>query len=117
MLYTRSKVGGKVHEGPSTEFRAEIRDWLRSRLEGDFAAVVGAGGPGREHEALDARIAWEEELGRGHWIGMAWPEESGGRDLPMREQMVFWEEYIAARGPGRWRVPWPRHRRPRHAAR
>jgi len=82
-------------------FRSEIREWLRTRLDGEFAEVRGSGGPGREHEALDARIAWEQELGRGGWIGMAWPREAGGRDLSMRDQMVFWEEYIAARGPGR----------------
>ena len=63
-------------------FRSEIRDWLRTRLEGGFAEVCGTGGPGREHEALDARIAWEQELGHGGWIGMAWPREAGGRDRP-----------------------------------
>jgi alkylation response protein AidB-like acyl-CoA dehydrogenase len=83
------------------EFRLEVRAWLRDRLEGDFAVVQGRGGPGREHEVLEERIAWEQELGRGRFIGMAWPAEVGGLDLSMWRQMIFWEEYIAARGPGR----------------
>ncbi|MFG2978571.1 hypothetical protein ACGFYY_37000 [Streptomyces sp. NPDC048331] len=36
------------------EFRTEVRGWLRARLTGEFAALKGPGGPGRELEALAA---------------------------------------------------------------
>ena len=39
-------------------FRAEVRTWLEHNLAGDFAGVRGLGGPGREHEAHDERLAW-----------------------------------------------------------
>jgi alkylation response protein AidB-like acyl-CoA dehydrogenase len=91
-----------LREQPHVEqFRAEVRDWLRTRLDGAFAEVRATGGPGREHEAVDARIAWERELGAGGFIGMAWPRPAGGRDLDLATQLAFWEEYAAAGGPGR----------------
>jgi len=82
-------------------FAAEVRDWLTTRLAGEFAEVRGQGAPGREHEAVEARIAWEAELGRAGFIGMAWPEEVGGLDLTLSRQLVFWDEYVRSGGPGR----------------
>ena len=82
-------------------FATEVRDWLTTRLDGEFAEVRGQGAPGREYEAVDARIAWEAELGRAGFIGMAWPEEVGGLDLTLSRQLVFWDEYVRAGGPGR----------------
>ena len=82
-------------------FRREVHAWLADRLHGSFAEVRGRGGPGREYEAVDARIAWEQELAAGGFIGMAWPPDAGGRDLTLTGQLVFWEEYAALDGPGR----------------
>jgi alkylation response protein AidB-like acyl-CoA dehydrogenase len=82
-------------------FRRRVRAWLTEQLEGPFAAVRGKGAPGREHEAVDARIAWEQTLGAAGFVGMSWPREFGGQDLTLTEQLVFWEEYAAAGGPGR----------------
>ena len=78
-----------------------MRTWLADRLDGPFAEVRGRGGPGREYEAVDARIAWEQELAAGGFVGMAWPRDAGGRDLTLTQQLVFWEEYAALDGPGR----------------
>jgi alkylation response protein AidB-like acyl-CoA dehydrogenase len=83
------------------EFRSEVRTWLRERLEGEYADLAGTGGPGREHEHVDERQAWERELGRGGWVGLGWPREAGGRGASVEEQVVFYEEYARARGPGR----------------
>ena len=52
---------------------ADIRAWLREHLTGEFAPLVGAGGPGREHEQLDLRAGWERVLGAAGWIGLGWP--------------------------------------------
>jgi len=82
-------------------FRVDVRAWLTDRLTGPFADVRGRGGPGREYEAVDARIAWEQELAAGGFIGMAWPRNAGGRDLTLTQQLVFWEEYASLDGPGR----------------
>jgi alkylation response protein AidB-like acyl-CoA dehydrogenase len=82
-------------------FRDEVRSWLTERLQGEYAGVVGTGGPGREHEHVEERRAWEQELGRGKWIGLGWPREAGGRGASIDEQVVFYEEYARAGGPGR----------------
>jgi len=83
------------------DFRAEVRAWLDAHLTGEFAALKGTGGPGREHEFVEERTAWEQELGRGGWVGLGWPVEAGGRGASIAEQVVFHEEYAKAGGPGR----------------
>ena len=82
-------------------FRREICDWLGDNLSGEFAALRGRGGPGDEHACVDERKAWEARLGEAGWIGLGWPVEVGGRDLPLMQQVIFYEEYARARAPGR----------------
>jgi len=82
-------------------FRAEIRGWLAEHLRGEFAPLVGMGGPGREHEQVELRQAWERELGAGGWIGLGWAQEVGGRGATLAEQVVFHEEYARAGAPAR----------------
>ena len=82
-------------------FREEVRSWLADHLVGEFAALVGSGGPGREHEQVELRIAWERELGQGGWIGLGWSTEVGGRGASVAEQVVFHEEYARAGAPAR----------------
>ena len=82
-------------------FRGEVASWLAEHLTGRFAPLVGTGGPGREHENVELRREWEEELASGGWIGIAWPEEVGGRGCSIEEQVVFYEEYAKAGGPAR----------------
>jgi hypothetical protein len=82
-------------------FRAEARAWLTTQLEGEFADVRGRGGPGDEHSLFEERLAWEQALGRAGWIGISWPTEYGGRGLSLSQQVIFYEEYARAGGPGR----------------
>ncbi|MFM8236317.1 MAG: acyl-CoA dehydrogenase family protein [Actinomycetota bacterium] len=82
-------------------FRDEARRWLDDRLGGRFANVRGRGGPGEEHDCFEERWEWEQELGRHGWIGLGWPQEYGGRGATLLEQVVFYEEYARAGGPGR----------------
>ena len=82
-------------------FRREVATWLRDALAGEFAALRGRGGPGDEHALLDERRAWEQRLGQAGWIGIGWPPEYGGRGLPLIRQVIWYEEYARAGGPGR----------------
>ncbi|WP_214400851.1 acyl-CoA dehydrogenase family protein [Pseudonocardia lacus] len=82
-------------------FRREVAGWLVRELGGEFAELVDAGGPGREHEHVEARKAWERRLGRDGWIGLGWPEADGGRGLSWQRQVIFHEEYARAGAPGR----------------
>ncbi|HET7349963.1 MAG TPA: acyl-CoA dehydrogenase family protein [Marmoricola sp.] len=82
-------------------FRAEVRDWLAEHLAGDFAGLQGKGGPGREHEAYDERLAWDRHLARHGWTCIGWPEEHGGLGLSLEQQVIFHEEYAHANAPAR----------------
>lgn len=86
---------------PDPGFRAQIRDWLTENLGGEFASVRGVGGPGREHEAFEERVAWERHLAAEGWNCVGWPVEHGGRGATLEEQVVFHEEYARAGGPAR----------------
>ena len=82
-------------------FRAEAHDWLVHALDGEFRVVRGRGGPGDEHALFEERHAWEKALGAAGWTCLQWPREYGGRDASLLEQVVFYEEYARAGGPGR----------------
>lgn len=83
------------------EFRREVRGWLRTHLTGEFAALRGRGGPGREHEAHAERRAWERHMAASGWTCVGWPEEYGGRGATLEEQVAFHEEYALADAPAR----------------
>ncbi|MBB4904092.1 acyl-CoA dehydrogenase family protein [Actinophytocola algeriensis] len=86
---------------PLEEFRATVREWLADNLSGDFAALRGLGGPGREHEAFDERIEWDRHLAESGWTCLGWPPEHGGRGASIEERVVFHEEYARAAAPAR----------------
>ena len=83
------------------DFRAEARAWLTEQLTGDFAVVRGRGGPGDEHELFAERLAWERALGAARWTCLSFPEQYGGREATLLQQVIFYEEYARAGGPGR----------------
>jgi alkylation response protein AidB-like acyl-CoA dehydrogenase len=82
-------------------FRTEVREYLDVLLAGEFASVRGRGGPGDEDAAFDERLAWERRLGADGWTCVGWPERFGGKGLPLAKQVIYFEEYARAGGPGR----------------
>ncbi|MDT5313437.1 MAG: hypothetical protein QOE74_2457 [Mycobacterium sp.] len=80
-------------------FRAEVRQWLADNLVGEFAALKGLGGPGREHEAFDERRRWNQHLAAAGLTCLGWPEEHGGRGLTVAHRVAFYEEYALADAP------------------
>lgn len=81
------------------EFRAEVREWLAENLVGEYAALKGLGGPGREHEAFEARLAWNQRLAAAGLTCLGWPVEHGGRGLSVAHRVAFYEEYAHANAP------------------
>ncbi|MEJ5255834.1 MAG: acyl-CoA dehydrogenase family protein [Acidimicrobiales bacterium] len=82
-------------------FRKEVRAYLDDLLHGEFAEIRGRGGPGDEHSCFEERLAWEQRLGADGWTCVGWPKEFGGRGLPLNQQVIYFEEYARAGGPGR----------------
>ena len=83
------------------EFRSEVRDWLAENLVGEFAALKGLGGPGREHEAFEERRAWNQHLAHAGLTCLGWPVEHGGRGLSVAHRVAFYEEYAIANAPAK----------------
>ncbi|BBX05727.1 acyl-CoA dehydrogenase IpdE1 [Mycolicibacterium aichiense] len=81
------------------EFRAEVREWLADNLVGEYAALKGLGGPGREHEAFEERLAWNQHLAAAGLTCLGWPVEHGGRGLSVAHRVAFYEEYAKADAP------------------
>jgi alkylation response protein AidB-like acyl-CoA dehydrogenase len=91
-----------LRESPDDRaLRDEVRTFLQDSLSGDFAAVRGRGGPGDQHALFDERLAWERHLAAHGWTCVGWPKEHGGRGLSLRQQVIYYEEYARAEGPGR----------------
>ncbi len=82
-------------------FRVEIRTWLEDNLSGEWAALRGVGGPGRDHEMFEERLAWNRHLATHGWTCVGWPVEHGGRGLSLWQQVIFHEEYARAQAPAR----------------
>ena len=107
-------------------FRAEARAWLaanvgpyRTRYDPANPSLVFADVSDTEHVARGK--AWQRVLHEGGYAGLGWPEEYGGRDLPL-SQRVIWAQETAdgrraagdqphRRRDGRADTPGPRHRR------
>jgi alkylation response protein AidB-like acyl-CoA dehydrogenase len=78
--------------------RAEVREWLRANLPWEY----GTGLPPR-FDDLAEEVAfgrtWQAKLASGRWVGVAWPEEYGGRGGGPVEHYIVIEELARARAP------------------
>ena len=79
------------------EFRRDVRAWLAANVPDELR---GKGGPGREHEAYEERLAFNRRLAAAGWTALAWPKPHGA-GAPLAEQVVFHEEFALADAPAR----------------
>ena len=82
-------------------FRREVRSWLTDHVVGEFAALGGRGGSGDETYGFATRLEWEKVLASDGWTCLGWPTEHGGRGASIAHQVIFNEEYVKAKAPGR----------------
>ncbi|HEX4220044.1 MAG TPA: acyl-CoA dehydrogenase family protein [Acidimicrobiales bacterium] len=94
-----------LRDRPEDEaFRREVRAWLTAHVVGEFAELGGRGGSGDETYGFETRLRWEKVLAKAGWTGLGWPTEYGGRGASIAHQVIFNEEYVKARAPGRVNV-------------
>lgn len=79
-------------------FREEAADWLNDQLSGPFKAIRGQT---NQVDNVEERRAWEGALGARRWSVIGWPEQWGGCDASIAQQVVFAEEYARAKAPPR----------------
>ena len=80
------------------EFRAECADWLNGQMAGEFKDIKGITTLTAKAER---RKEWEQQLAAHRWSCIGWPEEWGGRNATLAQQVIFAEEYARAGVPGR----------------
>ena len=91
-----------LRDRPEDEaFRKEIRAWLADHVVDAFAELDGRGGSGDETYGFETRLEWEQVLAAGGWTCIGWPVEHGGRGASIPQQVIFNEEYVLAKAPGR----------------
>jgi alkylation response protein AidB-like acyl-CoA dehydrogenase len=71
-----------------TEFRTEVRDFVRSHLPED---ITRKGVLGLEIHKEDY-VRWQKILREKGWFGAAWPVEHGGSGWSLERQLVFLQE-------------------------
>jgi alkylation response protein AidB-like acyl-CoA dehydrogenase len=79
-------------------FREEAAAWLNGQLSGPFKSIRGQT---NQVDNVEERRAWEAALGEARWSVVGWPEQWGGRDASIAQQIIFAEEYARAKGPPR----------------
>ncbi|MEZ5169972.1 MAG: acyl-CoA dehydrogenase family protein [Acidimicrobiia bacterium] len=89
---------GPALSADEVRFRDELRGWLDDNLPN------GWGTPDfRLPRDPAERIAWfrdwQATLASGRWVGIHWPEEFGGRDATLLEQVVYHTEIATRKAP------------------
>ena len=79
-------------------FRGEAAAWLEGQMSGPFRDLRGVSKSQRHARAAHAVGA---ALGAARFSCIGWPEEFGGRNATLAEQVIFAEEYARAGAPGR----------------
>ncbi len=104
------RIGGRLAEGGPLDvdaadadnpFRKFVAGWMEEKLTGAYEPLRFRGGAGDGEALPELRKKWEQELAEGGWTGLGWPKSVGGRELSVADQVVFYEEYARAGGPGR----------------
>ncbi len=67
-------------------FRDEVRSWLSDNAPRERRPKMGRG-------VRDYDLGWQRTMFDAGWGGVAWPVEYGGRDLPLTQQLIWYEEY------------------------
>jgi alkylation response protein AidB-like acyl-CoA dehydrogenase len=79
-------------------FRDTVRAWLAANLPAGWGTPAFAT-PRTMEDKLAFAKRWQRKLYDGGWAGLSWPREFGGRGATLVEQLIFSEEYAAARAP------------------
>lgn len=74
-------------------FRHDVRQWLQANLPTTPR-------PLDDHGARAWDMAWQRRQFEAGYGGITWPREYGGQGLPLARQLIWFEEYARAQGPG-----------------
>ncbi|WOC12848.1 acyl-CoA dehydrogenase family protein [Gordonia sp. MP11Mi] len=84
-----------LFDDAAQEFRAEVRSWLAANVPTEPLASMDTA------EGFEAHRRWEATMADARMSVVSWPEEFGGRDVPLLHWVIFEEEYYRSGAPGR----------------
>jgi alkylation response protein AidB-like acyl-CoA dehydrogenase len=84
-----------LFDSAAEEFRAEVRDWLRANVPAQPLKSMDT------PEGFEQHREWERKMADARMSVVSWPEEYGGRDVPLLHWLIFEEEYYRSGAPGR----------------
>ena len=99
-----------AHTAEDEAFRQELTDWLDKELpaflekwadaDGTVSAETAGAGASGVLAQMERRRAWQRLLNQGRWAAINWPEEWGGRDASVTQNVIYSEVMAAYRTPG-----------------
>ena len=85
-------------------FRDELTGWLDEHLPKFLTEWAeeegGAPGSGGIMGQMERRRAWQRTLNTGRWAAITWPQEWGGRDATVTQNVIYSEVMARYRTPG-----------------
>jgi len=79
-------------------FRKEVRGWLEANLPDDLRGRAFASSRA-DHEEVRKLRAWQRRMAEAGFVGMDWPRQFGGRNAPITEQIILYQEMARAESP------------------
>src|SRR5690349_860942 len=79
-------------------FRKDVRGWLEANVPDDLRGRAFASSRADVDEVRRLR-AWQKTMWQAGYVGMNWPREFGGRDAPLTEQIILYQEMARAESP------------------
>ena len=79
-------------------FRKDVRGWLEAHLPDDLRGRAFASSRA-DHEEVRKLRAWQRRMAEAGYVGMDWPREFGGRNAPITEQIILYQEMARAESP------------------
>jgi alkylation response protein AidB-like acyl-CoA dehydrogenase len=77
------------------KFRTEVRSWLADHVPAQPLPSMDTA------EGFEAHRDWERTMAADRMSVVSWPQEYGGRDVPLLHWVIFEEEYYRSGAPGR----------------
>ncbi|MGO3326930.1 acyl-CoA dehydrogenase family protein [Gordonia sp. (in: high G+C Gram-positive bacteria)] len=84
-----------LFDDAAQKFRAEVRSWLADNVPTQPLPSMDTA------EGFEAHRRWEATMAEARMSVVSWPEEFGGRDVPLLHWVIFEEEYYRSGAPGR----------------
>lgn len=79
-------------------FRQELRTWLEDNLPSGW--LEGERALDKASDEYPAFLRnWQKKLYEGGWAAIAWPEEYGGRNATLMEEIIYQQEMVRVQAP------------------